>query len=250
MTAKTPARPVRIAIPAALATLAVVVLAGLGVWQLDRKQWKETLIANLERRAAAEPVALPPPARWDDLPRDEWEFRRVRLRVAFDVEARPAQLYVSGSTLRSDIRGHGYFVFHPARLPGAPAVAVNRGYRPPEGAASPPPREAEIVGYLRWPQPGSRFVSDRDSSGTVWFVYDHRPMAAALGWGPVAPFYLDLESPVPLGGVPRPGALTPRLRNDHLGYALTWFGLAAVLAACFVYWLLTQTGKRIRRVSL
>jgi len=53
----------------------------------------------------------------------------------------------------------------------------------------------------------------------------------------VAPFYIEMESPAPPGGLPRPGSLTVKLRNEHLGYALTWFGLAAVLAGVFAFWL-------------
>ena len=65
---------------------------------------------------------------------------------------------------------------------------------------------------------------------------DPQTMAQVRGWGPVAPFYIDQEAPVPAGGLPRPGPLAVQLRNDHLGYALTWFGLAAALAAVFAVW--------------
>ncbi len=58
-------------------------------------------------------------------------------------------------------------------------------------------------------------------------------MAAAKGLGPVAPFYVEQESPVPPGGLPQPGRLVVRLRNVHLQYALTWYGLALVLAGVF-----------------
>ncbi len=71
-------------------------------------------------------------------------------------------------------------------------------------------------------------------------------MAAAKGWGNVAPFYVDQESPVPPSGLPRPASLTVNLRNDHLQYAVTWFGLAAVLVGCFVAWLVT--GGAIRPI--
>jgi cytochrome oxidase assembly protein ShyY1 len=67
-------------------------------------------------------------------------------------------------------------------------------------------------------------------------------MAAAKGWGEVAPFYVDQESPVPASGLPRPAALKVKLRNDHLQYALTWYALAAVLVGMFVIWLV-----RLRR---
>ncbi len=99
---------------------------------------------------------------------------------------------------------------------------------------------AEIAGYLRWPEARSLFVSDHERRGSIWHVRDHRLMAERLGWGDVAPFYIDQELPAPPSGLPRPGPLTVKLRNDHLGYAITWFGLAAVLLVVFGIWALRR----------
>jgi cytochrome oxidase assembly protein ShyY1 len=60
-------------------------------------------------------------------------------------------------------------------------------------------------------------------------------MATANDWGAVAPFYIDQESPVPEGGVPRPAPLKLNLRNEHLQYAMIWYGLAAVLMVSFAF---------------
>ena len=71
----------------------------------------------------------------------------------------------------------------------------------------------------------------------LWFTRDHLVMAKALGWGEVAPFYIDLESPVPKSSIPKPGPLEVHLKDDHLQYAITWFALAgAVLIAFAVWW--------------
>ena len=94
-------------------------------------------------------------------------------------------------------------------------------------------RRLDIVGALRWPEQPGWFVTPYSERQDLWFARDHRAMAARYGWGEVAPFYIEQESPAPPGGVPRPGPLTVKLRNDHLGYALTWFGLAAVLLVSF-----------------
>ena len=59
-------------------------------------------------------------------------------------------------------------------------------------------------------------------------------IAAAKGIGTVAPFYVEQEAPVPPSGFPQPGKLVPSLRNNHLQYAVTWYGLALVLAGVFV----------------
>ena len=70
-------------------------------------------------------------------------------------------------------------------------------------------------------------------------------MAAAKGWGPVAPFFIDQEAPEPPGGLPRPGRIRSNLPNNHLQYALTWYGLALVLVVVFVVWARGRTSERM-----
>lgn len=226
----------RLLIPGLFTLAGLAILISLGIWQLERKQWKEDLIASLDRQMKAPPVPLPPASQWPRLTRENSEFRRVSLRVEFPSNAKPAYLYTGASALREDVKQPGYFVFAPARLPDGHIVVVNRGYVPMDRPETMPGGPGEIVGFIRWPEAPGWFVSDRDSSGEVWFVRDPQMMAKARGWGSVAPFYIDQESPVPAGGLPRPGSLSVNLRNNHLGYAITWFGLAASLAAVFAAW--------------
>jgi surfeit locus 1 family protein len=225
--------------PSMVAAAALAVLMALGFWQLDRKSWKEGLIAAMNERLAAQPQPLPPPETWPQLSAENAEFRRVRLRADF-LPVPDTYAYVAGSALRGDIKEPGYFVFRPARLPDGKTVVVNRGYVALDHTEQSPPGPVEITGYIRWPEPKSWFVSSSDSAGETWFVRDHRAMAAARGWGEVAPFYIDQEAPTPPGGLPRPAALTVMLRNDHFGYALTWFGLAAMLLVVFGSWLVSR----------
>jgi surfeit locus 1 family protein len=229
--------------PAIVAAGAFAVLVSLGVWQLQRKAWKEGLIETMSQRAVARPIDLPAPAAWDALMPAADEFRRMKLRAQFVDGAKSAFIFTGGSALRDDIKAPGYFVFAPAKLPSGKIVVINRGYsEQPE--AKPVKGNVDIIGYLRFPESGSLFVADHDAAGTTWFVRDQRAMAKELGWGEVAPFYIDQESPVPAGGVPKPGALKVQLRNDHLGYALTWFGLAAGLTAVFGVWVWSQQRKK------
>jgi cytochrome oxidase assembly protein ShyY1 len=79
-------------------------------------------------------------------------------------------------------------------------------------------------------------VAAHDNAGAIWSLRDHRAMAALKGWGEVAPFYIEQEAPVPPGGLPHPSALKVQLRNDHLQYAITWYGLATVLVVMFAIW--------------
>lgn len=226
----------RLLIPGLFTLVGLAILISLGVWQLQRKQWKEGLIASLDREMKAPPVPLPPASQWPNLTPENSEFRRVSLRAEFPAGAKPAYLYTGASALREDVKQPGYFVFAPARLPDGRIVVVNRGYVPMDRRQEKPTGPIEIVGFIRWPESPGWFVSDRDTAGEVWFVRDPEMMAEMRGWGSVAPFYIDQESPVPAGGLPRPGPLSVKLRNDHLGYAITWFGLAASLAAVFAAW--------------
>ncbi|MGZ5866346.1 MAG: SURF1 family protein [Xanthobacteraceae bacterium] len=226
-------------VPYIASAAAFAVLVSLGVWQLERKTWKEGLIAAMNTRLAASPEELPPPETWTRLTAGDSEFRRVKLHADF-LPVPDTYAYVAGSALRNDIKEPGYFVFRPARLPNGRTVVVNRGYVPLEHTQQSSAGVVDITGYLRWPEPPSWFVSSSDNAGDTWFVRDHLAMAKARGWGEVAPFYIDQETPVPAGGLPRPAAVTVMLRNDHFGYALTWFGLAAVLAGVFAAWLISR----------
>lgn len=223
--------------PSLVTLVAFGILVSLGQWQLYRKAWKETLIASMTQRIAAPPEEVPPPDQWNTLTPDNAEFRRVKLHGDF-LPVPDTYAYVAGSALRNDIKEPGYFVFRPIRLADGKLVAVNRGYVPLEYMKQTPAGPADIVGYIRFPEKPSMFVTDSSGNGDTWFVRDPVAMAKARGWGEVAPFYIDQEGPVPPGGLPRPSALSVTLRDDHLGYALTWFGLAAVLVGVFIAWLI------------
>jgi cytochrome oxidase assembly protein ShyY1 len=119
-------------------------------------------------------------------------------------------------------------------------VVVNRGYVPVDRKTGPATGTIDITGYVRWPETPRWFMSEPDAAGDIWFVRDPAAMARLRGWGTVAPFYIDQEAPVPPGGLPRPGPLAVKLRNDHLGYAITWFGLAASLVAVFLAWAIRE----------
>jgi surfeit locus 1 family protein len=223
--------------PAVAAVAAFAVLIGLGFWQLERKAWKEDLIDAIGRKLAAAPVDLPPASEWARLDRGEWEFRRVRVTGELEND-REALVYTTGSTLRADTSGPGYWVFTPAQTRDG-LVPVDRGFVPLDrkdvatriaGQRSVP---VEIVGVLRWPDARSWFTPNDDPAKNIWFVRDPVAIAAGNHWGPAPPFYVEQEAPVPPGGLPAPGNLVPNLPNNHLQYAITWFGLAAVLAGVF-----------------
>jgi surfeit locus 1 family protein len=217
--------------------LAFVVLVGLGTWQLQRKAWKEGLIAALDERLAAAPVALPLSDTWPALNPAHNEYRRVTFTAKFE-KAGDALVYASASAFRPDVSGFGVWVFSPARLADGSVVVINRGFAPSDTnwkpnvtLSTPPSGDIAITGAMRWPERRGWFTpQDR---ANVFFVRDQAAIAAAKGWGRVAPFYVEQESPMPAGGWPRPGKLVPNLPNNHLQYVVTWYGLALVLLGVF-----------------
>ena len=132
----------------------LAILMGLGFWQLDRKTWKENLIATIEARVTQAPADLPPRENWSELTAGSDEFRRVTFPAEFLAD-QEALVYSAGSALRPDVKGPGYWVFAPARLSGGSIVVVNRGFVPADRrdaasrAQGAPRGSTDIVGVMR-----------------------------------------------------------------------------------------------------
>ena len=231
------------------ALVGVVILGGLGIWQLDRKSWKENLIATLNQRLARAPEDLPPRASWPQLREDGEEFRRVAFPAEF-LDGEEALVYTAGSPLRSDVKGPGYWVFAPARLAGGSIILVNRGFVPDDRkdpttrAEGAPHGIVDLVGVMRWPEERGSFTPADDPKKNVWYLRDSKSIATFKKWATAAPFYIDQEEPTPPGGWPKPGKLEVHLPDKHLQYAITWFGLALALAGVYVVWLAGQLFRR------
>jgi len=227
----------------------VAAFVGLGLWQLQRRLEKHALIAALTERTAAAPVPLPPSSQWNTLTPANDEFRRVTFSAAY---AKPdAMIYASGSAVREDISGPGTWAFLPAKLASGETVVINTGFventmqdrgvedRAVTRLANGVP--VMLTGYLRFGESAGMFTPAANTGKRLWFARDVSDMAKQLGWGEgesrLAPFYIDLESPVPPNGIPKPGPLHVRLKDDHMQYAITWFSLAfAVMIAFGVWW--------------
>jgi cytochrome oxidase assembly protein ShyY1 len=236
-----------------LFTLAMLaLLVGLGVWQLQRRVAKHELIAALNERLTTSPVALPAATEWGALTAAKYEFRRVTFTATYAAQP-DAMVYSAGSAVREDVTGPGTWAFLPARLADGAVVAVNAGFvqntmqdraqqdRAAKRLVTGAP--VKLTGYLRFPESAGALTPHEDAAKRLWFVRDHLAMARALGWGPVAPFYIDLETPVPDSGVPKPGPLDVHLKDDHLQYAVTWFTLAgAVMIAFGIWWRAQRRG--------
>ena len=231
------------------AIVAFLILIGLGTWQVERKAWKEGLIAALTERLGAAPVALTAAKDWQNLDQAGDEYTRVTFSAQFD-NAAEALVYGAASAFRPDVTGPGYWVFTPARLADGSTVIVDRGFIPEE-KKNPTAREAgqiagpvTIVGTLRWPDARHWFTPNDDPAHNLWLSRDPQSIAAAKGLGTVASFFVEQESPVPPGGLPHPGKLVVALPDNHLQYAITWYGLAAALAVTFAVWAISSRRRK------
>jgi cytochrome oxidase assembly protein ShyY1 len=249
MTDRDGAARMRPTLPILFVLAALATFVALGTWQVERKAWKEALIASLDARLSALATPLPPAEAWRTLDRTDNEFRQVRFSAAY-ATGTPALVFTSGSALRNDVLGPGYWVFALARLPEGEFVVINRGFTPQHAKglriaeASDSTGSIEMTGVMRWPEPRGYFTPEDDPARNLWFVRDHLAIAAGKGWSAreseIAPFFIDLEGPVPASGWPRPGPLKVNIRNEHLQYAITWYGLAAAVAVMFAVWLMNQ----------
>jgi surfeit locus 1 family protein len=228
--------------------LALAVLLSLGVWQLERKAWKESLIVRIETRAHGEPSEIVPEAQWQDWQAEEDEFRRVRVTGTF---LHDSEIAVHGLSAQRGSPVQGYYIYTPLRLAGGATVFVNRGFVPKElrdpahRTESPPPGEVTITGLVRAPDARGWFMPDNRPDRNEWFTRDLATMASARDLRRVAPFWIDAQPIAGASGWPRPGQTRLAIPNNHLGYALTWFGLALTLIGVFGAWAWTKVRTAI-----
>jgi len=217
------------------ATIALCI--SLGVWQLRRLEWKENLLAAIETRAHSAPSALPERGSWPRLSSDDYAYAHVRAEGAFDL-ARVALVFTSAP--EGGIGAEpGFLALMPLQLASGGAVIVNRGFTPQSKAEAGGWREAPggttvVTGWLMSPQKRNMFTPPDDPSNGKWFTADPAAIAAAFGMAEAAPFLLEQQAGAPEDGLSRPVAIdTAQIPNNHLGYAATWFGLAAAMGILF-----------------
>lgn len=221
--------------PGVASLIALATLLSLGVWQLERKAWKEDLIARIVRQTRAEPVAPPAVESWDPA-RDEFRHVQVSGRFLNDQETLVHGL-AAGETPGRALQG--YYVLTPLRRDDGSIVLINRGFVPTELKAQGDRRDGliegptRVTGILRASEARGLFVPEPDPSRGEWFNRDVSGIAAARGLSAVAPYLIEADAVPSQTTWPRGGQLRVDLPNNHLQYAFTWFGLAACLIGVF-----------------
>lgn len=235
------ARLRKLLIPTVCAIAALVVLLNLGFWQLDRLAWKESLIRQVEEGVGAAPVPAPGPRHWDTLDEHD-DYRHVSVTGTFG-DGDTFYYTALGEDAAGPVSGPGVMAYAPLRTDDGWTVLINRGFLPQSMAAEerqsvlvPPAGPQTLTGLLRLSEKPNWTTPDPDLAERLWFARDTDAMAASLGVdGDIAPYSIDLDAGfTPQAGLPQAGETVVRFKNDHLGYALTWFGLAATLVGVYL----------------
>lgn len=232
------------------ALVAFVILCGLGTWQVQRLHWKEALIAHVNAGLKAAPVPAPAPGQWPTLDFGKSEYQPVEVTGRFD-NSREIHVLYSLTEPKGPVGGVGYFVMTPLETAGGWYVYVNRGFVPIAKAdpATRPQGQIEgtttVVGPLRRPGNRSWFMPADNPVKNQWISRDPRLFAAAEGLpaAKVAPYIIDERfDPNRPGGLPQGGETVIDFPNNHLGYLITWYGLALSLALVYVPYLWKRLG--------
>jgi surfeit locus 1 family protein len=206
--------------------LLFALLCGLGVWQLQRLQWKLALIATVNGHMTAAPMTLD---QITVLPADQAQYRRVTLRGRFD-HAKEAYVFTTDAT-----GAPVYHVLTPLVTDGGKTLMVDRGAIPKEKldpasrAEGQVPGETSVTGVWRAPDAPGLFTPAPDLAHRIWYARDLASIAAADHLALSAPVVIEADATPNPGGWPKGGQTVVTFRNEHLSYAVTWFGLAAML---------------------
>jgi surfeit locus 1 family protein len=210
------------------AVIMVAILIGLGVWQLQRLSWKEALIATVNGHMAAAPITL---AQALAMSTDEVQYRKVRLGGRFD-NGKESYLFTTGAG-----GGPAYHVLTPFLTDDGKTMMVDRGEIPGdllslrrrvsvEG-------ETRVTGVWRVPDAPGWFTPAPDPSRHIWYGRDLAGIAKADGVTLAAPAIIEADAAPNPGGWPQGGKTVVDFPNNHLQYAITWFGLAAGLIGVY-----------------
>jgi surfeit locus 1 family protein len=216
--------------PSVFTGVAVVMLLQLGNWQLERLHWKRVLLQDIAAHMALPPAPFPDAIQ----NQGDWAYRPVTATGVFD-HAHEIYLFAAGQ----NGGGAGYQVITPLKRDGGGVILVSRGWVP-TGHKDPATRKAgqtpgrvTVTGLIRFSEKGNFFSPAHKPGENIWYVRDIPAMAGYLGLAPAAALIEADGSPNP-GGWPKGGQTIIDIPNNHLDYALTWYGLALVLLVIYV----------------
>ncbi|WP_244622951.1 SURF1 family protein [Microvirga brassicacearum] len=237
MTVATSTRWRSLAAPAIAALVALAMLVTLGTWQLQRKVWKDNLVAQIEARAYGAPGEIIPSSAWPDWNQAQDEFRKVRVQGTFLHQFETPVYGLAPGQRGAPVQG--FYLMTPLLMADGAVLMVNRGFVPTElrepasRPESQPGGVATVTGLVRAPEERNAFTPPDDPARKTWFARDPQAIGRANGLDRVAPFYIEADAAPNAGGWPKGGQTRLSLPNNHLQYAFTWFGIALTLLGVF-----------------
>jgi surfeit locus 1 family protein len=203
----------------------LMILIGLGTWQVERLQWKAALLAQIDAAEAAPGVPLPHTPQPFEKVHIEGQLLG-NLRAAYGAEVHDRR---EGPVL-------GTQLIVPMQAEDARTMLVDLGWIPADRRQSVriPTETVSIDGYVRPAEHPGWFSATDNPATHEYYTLDPQAIAAGFGLHEVAAFTLIAMGPAPAGGVPEPATHLPRPPNNHLQYAITWYGLAVTLVVIFV----------------
>ena len=247
--------------PFTKAMLAIVGIAlflgfiALGSWQVQRRAWKLDLIERVDQRVHSAPVAVPAQAQWPQINAASYEYLPVQAQGIWQDK----QSVLSKALTEA---GAGFWVMTPLQLTDGSQILVNRGFTPEKmrgewvkqiGEATPSTETVTVIGLMRMSEPGGGFLRKNDAANGQWYSRDVAAMAAAMQLTHAAPYFIDqgvpasnpahaqAKSTLNVDGVLRSGMTVIQFPNSHLVYAITWYGLAAMVLGAA--WLVRRHDK-------
>lgn len=216
-----------------LTLIALILFSGfsaLGAWQIQRLGWKRDLIARVDARIHAAPVAPPTTATKAD------EYRRVALTGTFLHDK-------AALTQAVTIRGPGFWLMTPLRADDGAITLINRGFVPSRTASFEQPQgKVRVIGLLRLTEPKGGFLRDNDPAADRWHSRDVAAIANARHLTRVRDYFIDAQRGPSPTALPVGGLTVVSFPNNHLQYAITWFALAAMTVGAYML-VMRQTGK-------
>lgn len=214
-----------------MTAIMLMVLLGLGTWQMRRLAWKQAILAQIAHAEVAPPVPLSPATIAEPM-----QFAKIA--VTGTLLHGKAALY--GADVHSTRAGPelGASLIEPLQRNGGVPILVDRGWVPLKRtqAVAMPDGTVTVVGFAYPAVTPGLFSARDDVPGRHFYTLDPAAIGTALGLDHVAPFILVTVGAPPSEGLPIPAEHLPRPPNNHLQYAITWYGLAAALVVIFIVW--------------
>ena len=210
----------------------VLVLLGLGTWQVQRRQWKLDLIERTTQRVQAPVVTAPGPAIWPNISAAGFEYTHVTASGTW------LPTCTTWTQAVTDL-GAGFWLLMPLKQADGTTVLINRGFVA-EGdrnaataalASENVQQRTTINGLLRMTEPKGGFLRHNDAATGHWYSRDVKAIVDSCHLENTAPYFIDADAgPEPFAHGPVGGLTVVSFHNNHLVYALTWYALALMMA--------------------